>query len=365
MATGALMDRHFWTSAETQLLINPRTPQAERELLEGAIQKYHHLQLLWLRSSGTESARHGIKLVGIHRDSFKVAAQAANDFLGLSVNDRWLNPLPVFHVGGLSVSLRCLLAGAQEYRQEQWDAQDYFHSLQVNHISVSSLVPTQVFDLLQLQKPAPETLRWILVGGGALTQNLFNEAKALGYHLIPSYGMTETCALMAANREPQKNWPWLEPLPHWSWVQNEGRWSVSGPALFKGYLWVTKEGEHWQEQITAFTLDDHIVKHEHQLKILGRESELLKILGETVNLSELKNRIQNQLGCPVEITSASDERRGYNLHLWLECEVSPLELDDLNSLVMPYERFLTMTCLQKFPRSELGKVIKSQLTVLT
>ena len=61
----------------------------------------------------------------------------------------------------------------------------------------SSLVPAQVLDLVRAGLRPPPVLRAIVVGGGAISAELYRDARALGWPVLPSYGMTECCSQIA------------------------------------------------------------------------------------------------------------------------------------------------------------------------
>src|SRR5207253_1068669 len=64
-------------------------------------------------------------------------------------------------------------------------------------VTLTSLVPTQVFDLVSANLTAPKNLRAAVIGGGALDPSLYLKARELGWALLPSYGLTE-CASQVA-----------------------------------------------------------------------------------------------------------------------------------------------------------------------
>ena len=126
-------------------------------------------------------------------------------------------PFPFFHIGGLSVGARCFLAGARELRLSVWKPMGFYKALQETKASLTSLVPTQVFDLVEAELKCPPGLRLALVGGGALSPELYKKAHFLKWPLAPCYGMTETSALIAgANLASlqSENLPEMELLPH-------------------------------------------------------------------------------------------------------------------------------------------------------
>ena len=106
----------FWNQRESLVLLNPRQPEEERAFIKEALSLLDPSvgqNCIWIQSSGTQWARQGwIKMVCLDKTSFLQTAQWVNDFYEITSQDCWLNPLPLFHVGGVAVGARCFLAQA-------------------------------------------------------------------------------------------------------------------------------------------------------------------------------------------------------------------------------------------------------------
>ena len=101
--------------------------------------------------------------------------------------------LPDFHVGGMGILARCheaFLQGGSGWRGK-WDPVRYHELALAEGSTLSSLVPTQLFDLVEHGLRAPEPLRAVIIGGGRLDDQLYEQALQLGWPLMESYGMTE------------------------------------------------------------------------------------------------------------------------------------------------------------------------------
>ncbi len=293
------------------------------------------------------------------------AAASVNQFFKITSQDVWLNPLPQFHVGGLSIEARTYLAGGQTIDLESWDVGGFHKLADQQGATIASLVPTQVFDLVEQGFRAPQTLRLVIVGGGPLNKDLYFRGRELGWPLIPSYGMTETAALMAA-ASPQSlsvmEFPEAHLLSHVDLEPIGEQFKVNSASLFDGFLWVKESGESvWQPRPQPFVLDDRIEVQDRKIKVLGRESEIVKILGETVNLLELKNTLQIKIPGNILLLPKVESRRGYEIHLVVESEPVSLPIAEVNRDLMPYENICKVHFLSKFPRTELGKINFSEV----
>ncbi|MGB3634631.1 MAG: AMP-binding protein, partial [Rubrobacteraceae bacterium] len=116
------------------------------------------------------------------------SALGSNANIALSAGDRWLLSLPLYHVGGLSILFRCLLAGAAIALPEPGLPLDRSISeLGVTHVS---LVATQLRRLLETRTET-SNLKAALLGGGPTPEALVKEAVARGVPVYTSYGLTE------------------------------------------------------------------------------------------------------------------------------------------------------------------------------
>ena len=118
-------------------------------------------------------------------------AHGANQNMPLQTGDRWLQSLPAFHVGGLAIMFRTLLAGATfcipAAQQNMFDAIQQF---QPTHLS---LVYTQLFRILKREQGREllKNCRAILLGGSSFPQKIIQECIDLELPIHRSYGSTE------------------------------------------------------------------------------------------------------------------------------------------------------------------------------
>ena len=205
----------------------------------------------------------------------------------------------------------------------------------------------------------------VLVGGGALSNDLYMESRAMGWPIYPCYGMTETSALLAGAPldEGGQRFPWMKKLEPVGLFEKEGVFYLESSCLFKGYLFIRGQEVDWQERKGPFLIEDRLEYAPPYLRVLGRSGDLVKILGETVNLGDLEYRLSQFIKSPfaVAIVARKESRRGFVLHAYVEGEPQPLDIEGFNKKVMPYERISEIFFRNSFPRTSLGKVIKSKL----
>lgn len=172
-------------------------------------------------------------------DNHLFAAVHANNNLPLNPCDVWLLSLPLFHVSGLSLLFRCILAGATLLISSGKNIGD---TLQLHpEISHVSLVPTQLARLLRTDAGARrlKELKGVLLGGAPANRSLIKEARARQVPLVRSYGMTETAAQFCATKPGAS----LEELYSSGYplvsesirIDQDSSIKLRSPAIFAGY----------------------------------------------------------------------------------------------------------------------------------
>lgn len=309
------------------------------------------------------------------------AARAVNQWLGLRSDDVFLCPLPLVHVGGFGMWMRARVCGARfVHSPGKWDALSFVRRLQEEKATVISLVPTQVHDIVRAGLACPPTLRVAVVGGGHLLTELESESRQLGWPVLGSFGMTETCGQIATDHPDL-----ADPGPGWvpmidGWEARTGRDGIletRGPGLLAGR--VAKVGEEWR--YLSARLDDRWFATEDKaqlmefggriwLRPLGRRDDAIKIRGELVSLSAASGEIEGLarglgLACDsVAIIDIPDPRTGAKLVLVGEPETRdrlPDLVEQFNRRAPAFARIENSMIIGEIPRSALGKLRRSVL----
>ncbi|HXE39960.1 MAG TPA: AMP-binding protein [Azonexus sp.] len=192
---------------------------------------------LIISTSGSEGQPRPV-LLG--NDQLDAAAAAANARLALGPGDLWLNCLPLYHIGGQSILWRCARAAAGVLLHDGFAAEAVADDLARQPVTHISLVPAMLARLLELGIRPPPGLRVALIGGAALALPLHDKARAAGWPLYPSYGMTESAALVAVHTPSDGAWHQGlvgKPLPgHEIRLDGDARIALRGPQVMLGYL---------------------------------------------------------------------------------------------------------------------------------
>ena len=315
------------------------------------------------------------KWVALSKRALLVSAAAVNQHLGVTRGSCWGLVLPLNHVGGFGVAARAYEAGCgfQDFGR-RWDAAEFRGWLQRNNVTHTSLVPTQVYDLVNEKLTAPATLTVIIVGGGHLDPATGQAARDLGWPVLASYGMTEAGSQIATQGLDQLAAPYqsapLPLLPIWeAQISPVGVLAIAGPALFSGYVC---GGNYVAREAAWHLTSDRVALDRSMLTPLGRADSLVKILGELVDPETLERELislsEGKLAAgTVAVIAIPDERAGNALVPVFESTVDPSIIQTVLALYAGqapgFRKLRDAAVLGEFPRSELGKLRRSELAV--
>src|SRR6201995_5649735 len=152
-------------------------------------------------TSGTTA---GPKPVALSHDNWLWNALGSALALGLDPDETWLCPMPLAHVGGLSIQIRSAVYGTTVLLHERFDTRLALNALMDpgERVPLVSLVPTMLSRLLDAGLQGPPALRRVLLGGGPIAPALLARARAAEVSVSPSYGMTEACSQIATDGVP-------------------------------------------------------------------------------------------------------------------------------------------------------------------
>ena len=189
-------------------------------------------------SGSTGVPKAALHTVGNHAASARGVAR----HMDLGPDGRWLLDLPLYHVGGLGVVVRCALVGAAMALPEPGMAlSDAVAALRPTH---ASFVSTQLRRLLDGDPAAASSLRAVLLGGSAVPAELLDRAAARGVPVATSYGLTEMTSTVTATapgpRRPDLATSGVPLDGRELRVSSAGEIEVGGAVLFAGY--VTADG---------------------------------------------------------------------------------------------------------------------------
>ena len=361
METSDLIQPAFWESGDCRVL----APSGLEE--EGARlgQRLAGEEAVIFATSGSCGLP---KWVLFRRAALLDSAEAVNGHLQVTSDDRLLVPLPLYHVGGFGMAARSHVAGCFLRRfPGTWSAPGFTEELDKYECTLTSLVPTQVHDLVSCQLEAPSSLRAVVVGGAGMDEERGQAARDLGWPLLQSYGMTEAGSQVATDVLGNLNEAFqaapLSILSGWECrVGENGCLQLRGEALFECYLrWENDEVRRNEARGEGgwFESSDLVDLSERGLTMRGRTDRRVKILGELVDVQALEEALRGHLTeYEVHVLPLPDERRGWRLLPVVEGSAAGAGevIENLNKQVEGYARLEGVCAVGRFPRTALGKI---------
>ncbi len=313
------------------------------------------------------------KWVAISKAALLASAEAVNVHLRVTSDACWGLALPLDHVGGFGVATRAYQArcGFQHF-SPRWNAAEFRDWLKSRRVTHTSLVPTQVHDLVQANLTAPDSLVAIVVGGGHLDSRTGQAARALGWPVLASYGMTEAASQIATQGLDQLRTLYqpgsIPLLPIWdARITGENLLSISGTALFSGYL----SGARYFPRASGWhTTSDRVILEGTWITPLGRADSLVKILGELVDPEAVERNLLAVSGGSLTLGSYAviavpDARAGNALVPLFEPSVDHSLIVTTHALYQAqapgFRRLQPAAVIGEFPRSPLGKLRRTEL----
>jgi O-succinylbenzoic acid--CoA ligase len=235
-------------------------------------------------------------------------ALGSNANITLRAGDSWLHSLPLYHVGGISVLFRCLLAGATIALPGQGASTgESIADLGITHVS---LVATQLLRLLR-EDAEPGGLKAVLMGGGPVPASLVDEAISRRLPIHTSYGLTEMASQVTTTP------PGAPPgavrtagriLPHREVsISEEGEILVRGATLFSGYVEdgdpdLPLDADGWFHTGDLGELDE-----DGYLLVLGRRDNRFFSGGENIQPEEIEEALSALPGVEAAVVTPVDD----------------------------------------------------------
>jgi O-succinylbenzoic acid--CoA ligase len=258
-------------------------------------------EALIIFSSGSSGSSRGVVLTW--RNLYYSALGAAS-VLQYDEGDRWIAALPFFHIGGISILFRTVLAGCGAYIMERFDAKEIIDIIDKPDKHYLSVVPTMLDALVdEDNKSRLQNSRAIILGGAPWDNSLHQKIIKRALPVLTTYGMTEMSSmitllpvdqthnrlhtagkilphreLMIANKDG-------EPLP----PEQSGRIKVRGEVLFSHYLNQSSpivNASDWFDTGDTGRLDNG-----GYLTVTGRADNIIISGGENIDLNQIEKAI--------------------------------------------------------------------------
>jgi fatty-acyl-CoA synthase len=217
-ALGLFLDREF-RQLDNQAVIetlSPALPHLQHQhyfdewdaFVDGALDKQSLPQIspddpvLILYTSGTTGKPKGVVLT--HRGVVNNGRFGSSRY-EIEPGAVWLNPLPMFHVGGsITMTLGCLANLGTQVVLPGFDPELMLRSIHEDRVQVTMAVPTMLnamFEHERFSDTSFDSLELLVTGGTTIPPEIITETRAkLGVDVEVIFGQTEAGGVMAQSR---------------------------------------------------------------------------------------------------------------------------------------------------------------------
>jgi acyl-CoA synthetase (AMP-forming)/AMP-acid ligase II len=336
--------------------------------------------LFIMYTSGTTGPPKGV----MHTHSTVMwAIQTIGTTADFHVHDRFLNSLPMFHVGALTPSLCVTYRGLTLVVMRSFDPTDAWKQIRDERITTTLLVPAMLQFMLGVydaEQHDASTLRWVMSGAAPVPLELIKTYESMGIEIHQVYGLTETCGpacLITGNdalaragstgrsffhtdvRVVREDGSDCDPGEH-------GEVLVRGPHIMAGY-WNRPDAtaetivDGWLRTGDVATMDA-----DGYVTIVDRTKDMLISGGENVYPAEIENVL---LGHPA-ITDAAvigvpSARWGESPLAVVVAAAPDLSAEDVmahtRGKLAPFKTVKKVEFVTEIPRNPSGKILKREL----
>jgi len=286
-------------------------------------------------------------------------AKGSNEVIPLTSADRWLLSLPLYHVSGIAITVRCLLSGAGLVIANDGDLMAAIGRGKATHVS---MVSTQLQRLLADEKDLAllRSLKVILLGGSAIPRTLIERSVKLGLNIYLSYGLTEMSSQVSTGKVAGDGQAGIKTLPYRQLkISPEGEILVKGEVLFQGYVAGNKlhlpSADSWFPTGDIGQLDK-----DGCLTVTGRRDSMFISGGENIHPEEIEKALLSIKGIQeAMVVPKEDKEFGQRPIAFIKFSGQPLEEEYMvRCLQAVLPRFKVPTAFFPWPQNLMSQGIK-------
>lgn len=274
------------------------------------------------------------------------SARITCDFLGLKPGDTALLCMSTDYIAGKMMVVRSIERGLRLIEVEPCGhplADNYQLSTIHYQLNFAAMVPMQVYNSLQVpeEKERLMAIRHLIIGGGAIDEEMESELRSFPNAVWSTYGMTETLSHIALRRisGPEAS-EWYTPFPTVKLSTNdEGCLVIDAPEVCAQML---------------VTNDIVELKPDGRFRIRGRKDNVICSGGIKIQIEEVEQALKKYVRVPYIISKRKDPKFGEIVVLLTEGDTA--QVQTICQQVLPkYHQPKLYLKIDKIPLTETGK----------
>lgn len=244
------------------------------------------------------------KPMRVEKQRMEASARITCDFLGLREGDTALLCMSLDYIAGKMMAVRSLVRGLRLIVVKPCGEP---LATVAEPVDFAAMVPMQVWNSLQVpeQRERLMRIRHLIIGGGAITDELATKLRTFPNAVWSTYGMTETLSHIALRRlNGADATDWYTPFEGVRLsLTTDGCLVIDAPAVHSGLLTTNDIAE---------------LAPDGRFKILGRKDNVICSGGLKIQAEEIERLLCAHLGVSYMITKRKDEKFGEQVALLTE-----------------------------------------------
>ena len=320
-----------------------------QQTLEDFLAEWHNdADRLLVHTSGSTGQP---KPLWVEKRRMEASARITCRFLGLKAGDTALLCMPLDYIAGKMMVVRALtcelhLVSVEPTAHPMKDVSQ--------PIDFAAMVPLQVARTLDddLQRERLRQVRHLIIGGGAIDEQMAQVLATFPHAVWSTYGMTETLSHIALRRlsGPARD-DWYTPFEGVAVALNaDGCLCIDAPAVCA---------------VTLTTNDRAVIHHDgRRFRILGRKDNVICSGGIKLQIEEIERKLAPHMRVPFIITKKHDTYLGEAVVLLVTDDDTEKYRTVCSRVLGRYEQPRHIAAISRVPLTATGKPARHEAELL-
>lgn len=286
------------------------------------------------------------KPLWVEKHRMEASARITCSFLGLKSGDTALLCMSLDYIAGKMMVVRALTCGLRLVTVEpSGHPLDSSFSTLHSSLSLVAMVPMQVYNTLQVPEERGRLMqvRHLIIGGGAIDDDMAAELRTFPNAVWSTYGMTETLSHIALRRlsGPDAS-EWYTPFDTVTVSLNaDGCLVIDAPEVCATVLVTNDRAE--------------IAPDGRHFRILGRRDNVICSGGVKIQIEEVERMLKPHLPFPYIVTRCRDAKFGEAVVLLMQSDGVDMVRETCRRVLPRYWQPKHYLSVSAIPMTETGK----------